>query len=576
MKKSLLNYTNWLIILLLFSCSGHDSFEYFNIHDNRNSTDMFPVQFDANSRLYYLCKIWGLNKYHTTNNISKVDIDGFLLNEMPKVIDSCSFHDFNKILERFINITTDLPEQINLSDLNECDSIRYYWIYNKQFIDSLNSIKLAYIVNLKASDKCMYVKKKRLGTVKFTNEQKYENVKFPNETYQLLALFRYWNAIEYFYPYKYNLRTDWNLILKQQIVEFRNCRSEQDYHEKVKRLVCFIDDSHSYAKSKLITQTFGKNMSNADIFFCDSGWIKIDDFTLNYKQNSELKAGDIILEIENQPIAKIVDSLGCFISASNRKSWYRDVSDFLLRSDKSTLNLKIIRRHQIINIVEPLIHIEKLKEKYLHEKRHFARLNNAKMPADGIGYLDVEKLYDGNIDMALDSLRKSTKGIIFDLRCYPHEQVGKKLIQKLINNDIAFARLYFPDMCSPGKFLLKKELETITAKGESYDNPIVVLVDENTQSKSEFLAMAFRSLSNVVLMGSQTAGADGNITTLYLPGNIKTVFSGVGVLYPNNEQTQRIGIVPDIIVDRTYYGILAGKDEVLEKAINYLKTVSEQ
>ena len=40
--------------------------------------------------------------------------------------------------------------------------------------------------------------------------------------------------------------------------------------------------------------------------------------------------------------------------------------------------------------------------------------------------------------------------------------------------------------------------------------------------------------------------------------------------YPNGDETQRIGIVPDIEVKPTVKGIRAGKDELLEKAIEII------
>lgn len=72
-------------------------------------------------------------------------------------------------------------------------------------------------------------------------------------------------------------------------------------------------------------------------------------------------------------------------------------------------------------------------------------------------------------------------------------------------------------------------------------------------------------------MGSTTAGADGNVSTIKLPGNLNAIFTGLGVYYPDKSETQQIGIVPDIEVKSTIQGIREGRDEVLEAAINYLE-----
>jgi C-terminal processing protease CtpA/Prc len=70
--------------------------------------------------------------------------------------------------------------------------------------------------------------------------------------------------------------------------------------------------------------------------------------------------------------------------------------------------------------------------------------------------------------------------------------------------------------------------------------------------------------------GSTTAGADGNVSSISLPGQLSTMISGLGVFYPDHHPTQRIGIVPDIIVRPTIEGIAAGRDEVLETAIHLI------
>jgi C-terminal processing protease CtpA/Prc len=95
----------------------------------------------------------------------------------------------------------------------------------------------------------------------------------------------------------------------------------------------------------------------------------------------------------------------------------------------------------------------------------------------------------------------------------------------------------------------------------------VILVDEVTQSSAEYTTMAFRSSPNAFVIGSTTAGADGNVSPIPLPGGLRTMISGIGVFYPDKRPTQRVGIVPDLEVKPTIAGIRAGRDELLEAAL---------
>jgi hypothetical protein len=78
--------------------------------------------------------------------------------------------------------------------------------------------------------------------------------------------------------------------------------------------------------------------------------------------------------------------------------------------------------------------------------------------------------------------------------------------------------------------------------------------------------MAFQAAGAKVI-GSQTAGADGNVVTVRLPGDILLYYTSLGVFYPDGKATQRIGIVPDIPSSPTVTGMQAGIDEVLERGI---------
>jgi C-terminal processing protease CtpA/Prc len=98
----------------------------------------------------------------------------------------------------------------------------------------------------------------------------------------------------------------------------------------------------------------------------------------------------------------------------------------------------------------------------------------------------------------------------------------------------------------------------------------VILVDERSLSQAEYTAMAFRAARGAIVVGSQTAGADGNVSAFVLPGGLQTMISGIGVFYPDKTPTQRIGIVPDVEVRPTIAGIRAGRDEVLEEAVRQI------
>lgn len=81
----------------------------------------------------------------------------------------------------------------------------------------------------------------------------------------------------------------------------------------------------------------------------------------------------------------------------------------------------------------------------------------------------------------------------------------------------------------------------------------------------------FRAGQNTTIIGSQTAGADGTISKVNLPGGIQTWITGAGVYLPDGGEIQRVGVIPDIEVKPTIEGIREGRNELVEKAIEVIE-----
>ena len=68
----------------------------------------------------------------------------------------------------------------------------------------------------------------------FQNERRYEDIPFPSQPLQLLSLFRFWNAVQYYYP---NIGSipNWDDVLEEYIPIFMNAESKQEYVRYTRR-----------------------------------------------------------------------------------------------------------------------------------------------------------------------------------------------------------------------------------------------------------------------------------------------------------------------------------------------------
>lgn len=187
---------------------------------------------------------------------------------------------------------------------------------------------------------------------------------------------------------------------------------------------------------------------------------------------------------------------------------------------------------------------------------------------------DVAYIYPGKIKNSylpgIMATAANTKGLIVDLRCYPSEPVIYTLGSRLVEKNSYFVKFTTGQVNNPGYFTISKPLQLQADMTNHYQGKVIVLINETTQSQAEFTTMAFRTGTRTTVVGSTTAGADGDISYIVLPGNITTAISGIGVYYPDGRETQGIGIIPDIELRPTIKGIKEGRDELLEKAIEII------
>ncbi len=185
-----------------------------------------------------------------------------------------------------------------------------------------------------------------------------------------------------------------------------------------------------------------------------------------------------------------------------------------------------------------------------------------------VAYLKLSSVKASEATTYIDSAA-GTKGLVIDIRNYPSEFVVFALGSHLVERSTPFACFTMGDPANPGAFHWRSPL-SLTPASPRYTGKIVILVDEVSVSQSEYTAMAFRAAPGATVVGSTTAGADGNVSPIPLPGGLRSMISGIGVFYPDKTPTQRVGIIPDIEARPTIRGIRAGRDEVLEVALRQI------
>ncbi|SHJ18858.1 Peptidase family S41 [Mesonia phycicola] len=537
--------------------------------DNGSLIEFSNLATEKIENLELLGRVWGFLKYHHPE-IAKGNYnwDYELFRFLPKYIKTENTIERDKRIVEWINSFGQLKEcaKCEPTDENAYLKPNMEWI-NNQSTDLKN--KLLFIYNNRSQGKHYYIgMTANVGNPKFKNENPYSNMSFPDDGFRLLSLYRYWNMINYFFPYKHLMDEDWNKKLKEYIPLFINAKDELEYELAAIQLIGDIQDTHAnlWGGADKIDEWKGSNYPPIHVRFIENQLVVIDYYNQELKNEVGLKIGDVITKINDIPIDKIVKEQSRYYPASNEPTRLRDISADLLRSNSNNIEIEFVSGNS-----NPQTKNLKLYSKDSLDIYRWYRKSNVKsfkMLDNKIGYVTLQTIKEDDIAQIKDEF-KNTKGIIIDIRNYPSTFVPFSLGSCFVSSSTPFVKFTNGNVNNPGEFTFTDNLK-IPSKGKTYKGKLIVLVNELTQSSAEYTSMAFRAGDNTTIIGSTTAGADGNVSPIFLPGGLRTMISGIGVNYPNGQETQRVGIVPDIEVKPTIEGITKGKDELLENAIEII------
>lgn len=406
-----------------------------------------------------------------------------------------------------------------------------------------------------------------VGNPDFRNESTYQEMAYPDAGFRLLSLFRYWNMIEYFFPYKPLIREDWYAVLNEFVPKFVMAANETEYKLTTLALIARVKDSHAnlYGNHEALNKHFGKNYAPVQLSFVEGKPVVIDYYNARLGERSGLKPGDVIESVNGRSVARIIGEQMPYTPASNTVMQLKAIAPNLLRSNDSTLAITINRAGKVQKKSISLYPSSKIDTYANYNKKDTC----FKMIGQDVAYIFPGKFKNAYLPDLTPQIEKS-KGVIVDLRCYPTDAIAFSFGPMLLPEAKPFVKFTVGNPQTPGLFTWLPELKIGKTNPDNYKGKVIVIVNENTVSHSEYTAMAFSAASNVTVIGSTTAGADGNVSPIALPGGLRTGISGIGVYYPDGRETQQIGIVPKVEVKPTIAGISAGRDEPLEKALQLI------
>lgn len=505
-------------------------------------------------------RIWGFAKYHHPTFASRsinADAEYFcLLNDVLQAPDSMK----NDICLKWISelgpyAVRDKEDDENIETFNDFNWISDSLSLGKALSDSLMKLRDA------DPENNQYVKQTPVNVSYI--ETQYSDIPQDDVAYRLLGVAKFWNAVDSYSPNRNLTDRLWDDVLAEYIaLAFDRSVS---FSALYSRMVSELCDTHV---NSWYVPIFGGRFVPLMCQFAEDRLFVTDTCSL-VPNNFEI--GDEIILIDSVSPIKRLNDLAPYIPHSNRSSLLRDGSYATLLTAKNEACVEYVRGGKTYTTRISSVDGSKFVN------RRFSSQNTSTKPefkevAGGIGYINISNLTCKD-EQDLENFLASCDKLIIDLRSYPAEyDVLHKLLPTFFFSQAReAAEVLLPQAHRPGGFIRTTVSTRKTSEPDKlYKGKVVLLVNVHSQSMSEYFTMFLQTIPGSVTVGSQTAGADGDVTRIQLPYASFNI-TGAGICYPDGTNAQRNGVKIDKVVEPSAEGMIRGVDEQLQAAIDYLQ-----
>ena len=172
-----------------------------------------------------------------------------------------------------------------------------------------------------------------VGNPRFDNEPAYAALKFPDAGYQLLALYRFWNIIEYWFPYRDQLDGDWDRVLAEFVPRVALAADKDAYQLEMIQLIARVTDTHAnlWSAPPQLRPPAGDCQLPVTIRFVENQAVVTGYSDAAAGPATGLRIGDVIESLDGVPVEELVGRWEPYYPASNRPTRLRDIARAMTR-----------------------------------------------------------------------------------------------------------------------------------------------------------------------------------------------------------------------------------------------------
>jgi C-terminal processing protease CtpA/Prc len=368
-----------------------------------------------------------------------------------------------------------------------------------------------------------------------------------------------WNVLQHFWPYWVDVENDWNAALDVALADALDDATMAEHAKTLQRLGAAAPDGHTWVGCSGVLPATPAPFRVAEA----EGKVIV-----TASADPQLRAGDVITAFDGVPIADVLAREQALASGAPQWTRYRVLRALgegpanarlvvgVTRGD-DLLNVSITRGDAPVEAVRPAVEVQ----------------------PDGVVYVDVSRLEDVE---PIAAQLAAAPGVVLDLRGYPKGGAIGLLSHLISAPDTSTAwmrvtRILWPDHAAgPGTPAVQNFGWELQPLAPHIDPARVVwLTGGGAISYAESVMSLVDHYGLGTIVGGPTAGTNGNIARIDLPGGCTYTFTGMRVVRHDGTRYHLLGVVPDVAAERTVAGIVAGTDEVLEKGFAVVRAAGK-
>jgi C-terminal processing protease CtpA/Prc len=383
-----------------------------------------------------------------------------------------------------------------------------------------------------------------------------------DRTTRLAAVALAWPVFQHFYPYFDEVDVDWEAVLPATLRRAATDEDAEAFADTLRWMIARLDDGHGGVRMDGGTEFRSLPLS----------WRWIEDRLVIVHVEDDapegLELGDVVVEIDGEPTVQVLERREELTSSATDAARRGRVVETLRREGDRDLDLAV----EGADGERREIHVPRRAPGPFALPRTEPRPEPVAEIEPGILYIDVTRLEDEEQQTAAIARLADARAAIIDVRGYP--AISPRALPTFATEPITSARWNIPRLPLPDQ-------EGVTYQTTSwppappaephFGGPVAFLVDERAISYAESYLGIVEHYRLGEIVGTPTAGTNGNVNPFTLPGGYRVWWTGMKVTKHDGSRHHGVGIRPTVPAERTVGGVRAGRDEVLERGLEVVR-----